>query len=37
MPAVGGIKCVGYGKELASLGIEEFVDRKSIFVPNISS
>jgi succinate-semialdehyde dehydrogenase/glutarate-semialdehyde dehydrogenase len=30
----GGIKRSGYGKELSSLGIEEFVNRKLIFVPN---
>jgi succinate-semialdehyde dehydrogenase/glutarate-semialdehyde dehydrogenase len=31
----GGIKRSGYGKELSSLGIEEFVNRKLIFVPNL--
>src|SRR5580700_4268471 len=30
----GGIKRSGYGKELSSLGIEEFVNRKLIFVPS---
>jgi succinate-semialdehyde dehydrogenase/glutarate-semialdehyde dehydrogenase len=33
----GGIKRSGYGKELSSLGIEEFVNRKLIFVPNFSA
>jgi succinate-semialdehyde dehydrogenase/glutarate-semialdehyde dehydrogenase len=31
----GGIKRSGYGKELSSFGIEEFVNRKLIFVPNL--
>jgi succinate-semialdehyde dehydrogenase / glutarate-semialdehyde dehydrogenase len=31
----GGIKRPGYGKELSSLGIEEFVNRKLILVPNL--
>jgi succinate-semialdehyde dehydrogenase / glutarate-semialdehyde dehydrogenase len=33
----GGIKRSGYGKELSNLGIEEFVNRKLIFVPNLSA
>jgi succinate-semialdehyde dehydrogenase/glutarate-semialdehyde dehydrogenase len=31
----GGIKRSGYGKELSSLGLEEFVNRKLVLVPNI--
>jgi hypothetical protein len=30
----GSVKRSGYGKELSSLGIEEFVNKKLIFVPN---
>ena len=33
----GGIKRSGYGKELSSLGIEEFVNKKLILVRNASS
>jgi succinate-semialdehyde dehydrogenase / glutarate-semialdehyde dehydrogenase len=31
----GGIKRSGYGKELSSLGIEEFINKKLVIVPNI--
>lgn len=30
----GGIKSSGYGKELSNLGIEEFVNKKLVLVPN---
>jgi succinate-semialdehyde dehydrogenase/glutarate-semialdehyde dehydrogenase len=32
----GGIKRSGYGKELSNLGLEEFVNKKLVLVPNIS-
>jgi succinate-semialdehyde dehydrogenase/glutarate-semialdehyde dehydrogenase len=32
----GGIKRSGYGKELSNLGLEEFVNKKLVIVPNIS-
>lgn len=31
----GGIKRSGYGKELSNLGLEEFVNRKLVLVPNL--
>jgi succinate-semialdehyde dehydrogenase / glutarate-semialdehyde dehydrogenase len=33
----GGIKRSGYGKELSNLGLEEFVNKKMVIVPNISA
>lgn len=33
----GGIKRSGYGKELSYLGLEEFVNKKLVLVPNIAA
>ena len=33
----GGIKRSGYGKELSHLGLEEFVNKKLVLVPNIAA
>jgi succinate-semialdehyde dehydrogenase / glutarate-semialdehyde dehydrogenase len=31
----GDVKRSGYGKELSNLGLEEFVNKKLVLVPNI--
>jgi succinate-semialdehyde dehydrogenase / glutarate-semialdehyde dehydrogenase len=33
----GGVKRSGYGKELSNMGLEEFLNKKMVIVPNISA